>query len=685
MKKFTEFRNRLNENFNKLASENDYLFEVNLNKDELYDLYLNSFPKGTNPIFRERTEHDCSCCRSFIKRLGNAVFIIDNKIKTIWDFDAQNEIYQPVIDALDKYVKSHAVTSIYLVKKEDRLIGVEQNRDDKQIEILWDHFYLKLPEKYTYHGYKTLDTIKGDYKSSKDVLKRGLEEITKDSIETVLELISQNSLYKGNEWENQLKAFLELKNQFEQLETDEEKDNFCWISSLKVGSVVAKIKNHSIGVLLTNISNNNPLDDAVKEYERIVAPSNYKRSKPIFTKRMLDEAKKKIEQLGYMDSLQRRFATLDDISVNNILFANRDVYSKLNQGDIFDEMIKDIPEDIKKYSRVQETTANDFVNNVLPNAQEVNVMFENRLTSNLCSLITSQNKDSKSMFKWNNNFSWAYTGNITDSMKERVKELGGKVDGDLRFSIQWNEVGKDNYDLDAHCIERPEDGRNYEIYFGNKRIYSPSKGMLDVDIIQPHNEIAVENITYVNRKNMKPGVYEFYVHQFGGANKNGFRAEIEFDGSIYSYDYSKSMKCDERVKVAKVVLDDNGNFFIIEQLKSSQSTKEVWNVKTNQFIPVQTIMYSPNYWDEQNGVGNKHLFFMLKDCVNPETPNSFYNEFLNHELNENRKVMEALGSKLAVVDAQNQLSGLGFSLTQRNEVLVKVKTNHVESVMKVKF
>lgn len=685
MKKFIEFRNRLNENFNRLASENDYLFEVNLDKDELYNLYLNSFPKGTNPIFRERTKHDCSCCRHFIKKLGNAVFIIDNKIKTIWDFDAQSDIYQPVIDELDKYVKSNVISGVYLARKEDKLIGVEQNRDDKQIEIIWDHFYLKLPEKYIYKGHKTLDTVKGDFKSSKDVLKRGLEEITKDSIETVLELISQNSLYKGNEWEKQLKAFLELKNQFDKLETEEEKDNFCWTSSLTVGSVIARIKNHSIGVLLTNISNNKPLDDAVKEYERIVAPSNYKRSKPLFTKRMLDEAKKKIEQLGYMDSLQRRFATLDDISVNNILFANRDVYSKLNQGDIFDEMIKDIPENIKKYSRVQEIAVNDFVNNVLPNAQEVNVMFENRLTSNLCSLITSQNKDSKSMFKWNNNFSWAYTGNITDSMKERVKELGGKVDGDLRFSIQWNEDGKDNYDLDAHCIERPEDGRGYEIYFGNKRRHSPSRGMLDVDIIQPHNEVAVENITYANRRNMKPGVYEFFVHQYNGANKNGFRAEIEFDGNIYSYDYSNKMTYDERVKVAKVVLDDNGNFFIIEQLKSSQSTKEVWNVKTNQFIPVQTIMYSPNYWDEQNGVGNKHLFFMLKDCVNPETPNSFYNEFLNHELNENRKVMEALGSKLAVVDAQDQLSGLGFSLTQRNEVLVKVKTNHVESVMKVKF
>ena len=38
-----------------------------VDKDEMYNLYLDSFPVGTNAIYRTRREHDCSCCRGFIK------------------------------------------------------------------------------------------------------------------------------------------------------------------------------------------------------------------------------------------------------------------------------------------------------------------------------------------------------------------------------------------------------------------------------------------------------------------------------------------------------------------------------------------------------------------------------------------------------------------------------------------
>lgn len=550
----------------------------------------------------------------------------------------------------------------------------------------WEHFQIILDDKFVDKTARSIGDIKGGFRDTKNVFKRSLDEISMDALETVLELINSNTLYKGEEWKTILMEFKRYKKEYEKLCSDEDRDLYAWENSVKVGIAIGRIRNHSIGTLLVNVSNDMDLDTAVKKYEQIVAPSNYKRPKAIFTKKMLEDAKKTISELGYMDSLNRRFATLDDITVNNILFSNKDVAKRISDSsDIFGELEKQAVVNPRKFSRVEEISANDFIKNVLPSAKEVEVLIENKHANNFVSLIAPCNKDSKSMFKWNNGLSWAYSGNVTDSdMKQNVKAAGGNVDGVLRFSIQWNEDGRDNCDLDAHCIEP---NRN-EIYFSNCRKPSLSSmtGQLDVDIIHPNGKVAVENITWSDKSKMQPGVYKFFVNQYSGSAKNGFRAEIEFNGEIYSFDYSNSMRTGQDVYVADVILDTNGEFTIKEKISGNSkiSSKTVWGISTNEFTPVSVVCYSPNYFDEQDGIGHRHLFFMLNGCKNDEQPNGYYNEFLKSELEKHKRVFEALGSKCHVEDSDDQLSGIGFSMTKRAELVVKVK-GATERILKIKF
>lgn len=686
MANFKEFRTLLQKHFNEMVKDGTPLFITNADEDKLYDLYLDSFPAGTNPIFRKRREYDCSCCRRFVKNIGKLVSFMDGQMVTVWDFETKSDVYQPVVDALAAYVKTCAVVNPYYISRNmisDGKFGTEMNYEydaDHKAVRTWDHFAVEIPQRFIVNSYD-VSTKMAEWRDSANVFKRSLEELTMDAVDTVLELIAQNSLYRGKEFEGLVRGFKSDKQVYDRL-PDEKKPSYVWMAPGGASMNRLRIRNTAIGTLLVNLSEGMDVDAAVTAFEKVVAPANYKRPKAIFTKKMLEDAQKTVTELGYMNSLARRFATLDDITANNIMFCNRDAAPRvMGAANPFEAMAKSLGTDPKKFGRAEEIGIEKFVKEVLPTAAGLELFMENRFSKNMVSLIAPQDKSAPSMFKWSNGFSWAYTGNMADSdIRENVKAAGGKVDGVLRFSIQWNDVpGEwDENDEDAHCIEPDKN----HIYFGNKW-HPRTDGRLDVDITWPdQGKAAVENITWPDIKKMKEGEYSFYVHCFASrGGKTGFRAEIEFDGNIYSFNYDKPLHGGQNVAVAKVTLKD-GKFSIKELLPSSTSTREIWGVNSNQFVPVSVAMYSPNYWDEQTGNGNRHYFFMLKDCVNPEKPNGFYNEFLKADLLQHKRVFEALGSQMAVQSVDDQLSGVGFSETQHNSFIVKVQ-GATERVLKV--
>ena len=655
------------------------LFVTDVDKDDLWDTYLNSFPPGSNPMFRKRTEHDCSCCRQFIKACGNMVAIIDGEMVSIWDIDVNKSYqeeggaYQEVADAMSALVKSKKIKSkfLYFQKK----IGTNHNLEKVDDQILeWNHFYHELEDQYVMKNI-LIDRKIGEHRTSVQTFKRALEEITVDAIETVLDLIAQKSLYKGDEYDRMITLFLSHKLIYINLD-DLAKEIYAWTTDAP--SSIAGIRNTSIGTLLVDLSNDIDINTAVLKYRKKVDPLNYKRSSAPITKGMIDKAQQKAIELGVDKSFPRRYAHVDDIDVTNVIYVNRDY--KMMMG-VFDDMKSDIPVNVKNLDKVEEVSIDAFIKDILPKSKSIEMMLDNKHSGNLVSLIAPINTESVQIFKWNNNFSWSYNGNVTDSMRERVKKAGGSVEGVLRFSIQWNDGEANGNDFDAHCVEP----NGNVIYYPNSGRVHNTSGILDVDIIHPTKNVpAVENITWSDIDKMLEGKYQFIVHNYSGrTSPNGFTAEIEYDGVIHSFSYDKKLRGSEKVSVADVTFNKRNGIKIIKSLKSTQASKELWGINTQQFHNVSMVMLSPNHWDGKS-IGNKHWFFMLEGCNNEEKSRGFYNEFLRDDLMEYRKVFEVLGDKLKTDVSDNQLSGLGFSSTKRDSVLCKI-SGSFNRVVRINF
>ena len=655
------------------------LFVTSVNKDDLWDKYLASFPVDSNPIYRVRSVHDCSCCKQFIRTVGNVVCIVDNKLVSIWDAPIADPDYQIVAKAMSEFVKSFPINNIFL--HYEHKVGTDKSYEHvNDVSKTWDHFFVTIPNRNSKSFVvkkQDIDTKLSEVRSLHDVLFRSFKELTMDSIETVLELINQNSLYRGEEHKFVVTTFKKEKKVYDKIPV-ENQDNFIWSKLNEIPASVAKIRNTAIGKLLTDLSDDVDLEIAVRSFERMVAPMNYMRPTSLVTKSMIDSAKKKIEELGLTSSLERRYATISDITVNNIIFANREA-KKIMTGNVFDDLAATASSKPKKFDKIEEVTIDKFISDIVPKASSIEVMFENQHVNKLVSLIAPVDPNASHLFKWENNFSWSYNGDLTDSIKERVKTAGGNVTGDFCCRLAWFNFD----DLDFHMVEPG----NYRISFMNKRIKSPSGGMLDVDMNAGGGttRTPVENIFYAKASTIREGRYKLIVNQYcyRDSSDTGFEVEVDIFGTIYKFTHDKPLATGKSIEIATIEYSRRDGFKILDSIPNTQRSKIVWNIPTETFHKVNVMMFSPNYWDDFNS-GNKHYFFMIDGCKNDDRARGFFNEYLKDSLNVHRKVFELVGSKMKVEASPDQLSGLGFSSTQRNTLVVKV-TGKFTRTIKVIF
>lgn len=640
---FKQFSDRVTQQFNKISA-GDELYIVDAG--DLYQTYLRSFPEGTNPIFRERTEHDCQYCRNFINNVGSVVEINNGVISTVWDIEGAPSPYDVVAQAMADAVRSGTVKSVF--RSEESTFGRLPNADGQHPDIIWHHLYCKVPRKFVSNS---PGSAIGASVSKHQVLNRGLNEILSEHLETVLDLIESNSIYRGEEFKNAVKDFQTLQQRYLQKRatSPKEAELFVWGNTEHWN---AGFRNTVIGTLLVDLSNGDTLEDAVRKFEQKTAPTNYKRPSAIISKKMIEEAVKTLKELDLEDSIQRRFAKLSDVSVNDVLYVNNDVAGEMKDG-IASLLMESAVSKPRKITNPRSVTIEEFM---AMSHSKIEIVLEHEHEGNFVTITAPVHDDVGQLFKWNNNFAWSYDGNVTDSIKQRVRKAGGNVtNAKLRCSLAWFNLD----DLDIHCY----DPVGNHIYYGNKR------GVLDVDMnVGAPVRNAVENLSW---SGLIDGTYKIIVNNFNQRETNdpGCILEIEHDGKIQHYRY------DQRVSKDVHMLDitiSGGTMRVKPVAKGlvSGASGEKWGVSIGNPVRVNTIMLSPNHWENSGKTGNRHWFFILDGCKNPEPARGIYNEFLCGKLEKHRKVFEILGDKTKCLPVEDQLSGVGFSSTRKDKVQV---------------
>lgn len=681
---FKPLAQQVKDNFDRMSTKP--LYRTNVGLDEIKDVYLSAFPAGTNPVYITNTQHDCTCCKSFIRNVGGLVNIVDGQIITIWDNITTGDEYEQVAQSMRDYVLSKPITAVfYASEKKYGQYQTTQTLPDGST-INWNHFNCEIPN----HLFKgdSVNELAGQHTTSASMLSEALTKFSESSVNLVIDLISEGQLYRGEEHLSTLTKFRELLYHFNNIYSADAK--LFGLEHFNNSS--ARFKNTVIGTLVEDIAKGTDLESAVKSFEAKVAPANYKRSKSLITQGMIDSAMKTINELGIEPALDRRHATIHDININDVLWADRTAAVKM-QGVaalLSTSVVKKKP----AIDNVVEVSIDKFLTDLLPTAESMEVLVENKHQSNFMNILAPVNP-SANIMQWDNNFTWSYNGNLTDSdLTQRVNAAGGRTDGAFRFTHSWNELERNQSLMDLHvfmpgCTVPVSGGGpsvNGRRVGWNNRNDHASGGVQDVDYTTdaPKGYIPVENITFPDISRMPEGIYTCKIHNWKFRSTGGKgRAEIAFGGEKFEYVYPATRN-EEWVTIAEVTLKD-GTFTIDHKIPHSESSKSIYNLNTNQFAKVNSIMLSPNHWHNTVPKGNKHFMFILDDCQTKDTVRGFYNEFLSNDLNQHRKVFEVLASKMQVQPNAEQLAGLGFSSTVRNDLVIKLTDSSSVRMYKIKF
>lgn len=659
-------------NFDKNVQSYKNLFQTNASN--LFETYLANIPQ------KDRQLYNCNCCKSFINKYGNLVVIDSDGTKksAIWNLDVTPLFFRDAVKAVLNEVMRAKVVGVFL--HDEEIIGTTGNINE------WTHLSLDYPSNLTVSTrVKTVGQQMAEKKEEFRMLMNAVLEYSGNNynaVDNAIQLINSESLYRGDRISSQAIWFRNVVQSFKLAKTTYEKQNVVWLAVATAPTGFTHVRSSVFGSLLQDIVDGYSTNSIISRFNDKMNPSNFMRSQSEPTENSIAQAEKLIMSLGLADSLERKYATMDEIPKEELLWEDNSSTLK--------KVVRDTSSGVFGHIKTQKNNTEHFIEvnlpisvmtwekfkrTILPFAESIEAMVDDE--TRLMALVNAKNNDSSNILNWDNKFSWYYHGGVDAEIRQRVEDAGGRYENnDIRCSLIWN-----NYtDLDLHCLTP----KGNHIYFGNKRDFTG--GYLDIDMNAGGRQTTkpVENIRW---ENAREGVYEFFVDNFSDRNNgdNPFKVELEVEGKVYTH--IGHLGYGGKKQVFKFIYKKGKPIEFIGENKHNTSSSSDWNVQLGTFLKVKAVTPSPNMWGKNpNERSGNHTFFLL-DGLKDESEGKgrgFFNEMLQSDLRQIRKTLEAYTAQTPIYGIENaDAFGLGYSKDQEWNLTLKVKSDNSTRIIKI--
>ena len=671
---YKDYEKAIINNFNHKVDKNTLVFKTDA--ANLWETYLSNLSKDS------QTHYDCNACRSFVERYGNLVVVLDDGTieSAIWEDKDIPKFFKKSTDELRRVVNKSRITAVFV--PEQTTLGIPKTG-------VWTHLSVSVPREMV-NKYKSRTKTAGQIMAEKTeeyrMLNRAIVKYDIETVNKVVALAESGTLYRGEKVLTNAQWFKQLKEDVANTDNSRARENIIWCYVASAPTGFAHVSSSMIGTLLDDMADGMDTRLIASRFKDKMDPAVHGRSQSAPTAGGIAQAEKLIEQLGIADSLERRYARLEEIPEEHKLWVNNSAIKEMKTtakkqtgGGVFGGITPkgktttttsdgiDLPTTIMTYSK--------FARTVLPGVTNLEVKIDN--PNHLMALVTAANEGSENILQWNNPFSWYYHGGIDAEMKRRVEEAGGRYENNIiRCSLLWNSYS----DLDIHCVT-PD---RTHIYYGHKE--DRFGGNLDIDMNAggKQSDKPVENIRWSRRA--PEGHYKFYVYNYSDRNgrHNPYKVELEINGVVHSVEGVATGTGYE--KTAFEFDYNHGEVHNLKGAESSSTVTEDWNVDS-EFVKVNAIVESPNLWgDKQVKHVGSHTFFILDGVKDTSEGKGrgFFNETLKSELYEIRKTLEAYTAQTPIEGTEDATAcGVGYSDQNDWNLILKVTKGTSTQLIKI--